>query len=50
MAVFRNETPALYTVLPEKKVDRIGGQMMASTHVYDISGVKINQTEVGGVH
>jgi hypothetical protein len=27
----------LYRVLPEKKVDRIANQMMASTHVYDLS-------------
>ncbi|MCP9264433.1 Splicing factor 3B subunit 2 [Dirofilaria immitis] len=33
------ETPAptLYTVLQERKIDRIAGQMMASTHVYDLS-------------
>ncbi|KRZ06503.1 Splicing factor 3B subunit 2 [Trichinella zimbabwensis] len=31
------ETPSLYTLLPEKKVDSIVGQMMASTHVYDLS-------------
>lgn len=32
-----NETPVLYQVIPEKKTDRLGGNMMASTHVYDIS-------------
>uniref|UniRef100_A0AC34FE72 PSP proline-rich domain-containing protein n=1 Tax=Panagrolaimus sp. ES5 TaxID=591445 RepID=A0AC34FE72_9BILA len=31
------DTPQLYTILPEKQVDRLRGQMMASTHVYDIS-------------
>ncbi|OUC39792.1 hypothetical protein D917_00822, partial [Trichinella nativa] len=31
------ETPSLYTLLPEKKVESIVGQMMASTHVYDLS-------------
>uniref|UniRef100_A0A182N944 PSP proline-rich domain-containing protein n=1 Tax=Anopheles dirus TaxID=7168 RepID=A0A182N944_9DIPT len=31
-----NETPVLYHVLPEKRNDRIGASMMASTHVYDI--------------
>ncbi|CAJ0591385.1 unnamed protein product [Cylicocyclus nassatus] len=32
------DTPAAaYHILPEKRVDRIGGQMMASTHVYDLS-------------
>lgn len=29
------ETPALYTVLPEKKT-AVGGAMMGSAHVYDI--------------
>lgn len=33
-----NETPVLYQVLPEKRNERIGGAMMASTHVYDIAG------------
>ncbi|KAG5681348.1 hypothetical protein PVAND_010792 [Polypedilum vanderplanki] len=33
-----NETPVLYHVLPEKRNERIGGSMMASTHVYDVSG------------
>lgn len=32
------DTPALYTVLPEKKVN-VGGALMGSTHVYDVSGV-----------
>lgn len=32
-----NETPVLYHVLPEKKTERIGASMMASTHVYDIA-------------
>lgn len=32
-----NETPVLYHVLPEKKNERIGTSMMASTHVYDIA-------------
>ena len=29
------ETPALYTVLPEKTA-AVGGAMMGSSHVYDI--------------
>jgi len=29
----------LYQVLPEKRGDRIGAAMMASTHVYDMTGV-----------
>ncbi|KAF5280867.1 hypothetical protein FQR65_LT03016 [Abscondita terminalis] len=33
------ETPVLYHVLPEKRNDRIGGAMMASGHVYDMTGV-----------
>jgi splicing factor 3B subunit 2 len=32
-----NETPLLYHVIPEKKNERIGGAMMASTHIYDIA-------------
>lgn len=38
-----NETPVLYHVLPEKKSDRIGGSMMASTHVYDIATAQQQQ-------
>lgn len=33
------DTPALYTVLPEKKTT-VGGAMMGSAHIYDISGVQ----------
>ena len=33
------DTPALYTVLPEKKVNVGAGTMMGSAHVYDVSGV-----------
>lgn len=36
---FRNETPVLYHILPEKRTDHIGGAMMASSHVYDMTGV-----------
>ena len=32
------DTPALYTVLPEKKVNVGSGTMMGSAHVYDVSG------------
>ena len=32
------DTPALYTILPEKKT-AVGGAMMGSAHVYDISAV-----------
>ncbi|KHJ76488.1 hypothetical protein OESDEN_23892, partial [Oesophagostomum dentatum] len=42
------DTPAAaYHILPEKRVDRVGGQMMASTHVYDLSK-KVGVTD-GGV-
>jgi hypothetical protein len=27
----------LYTILPEKKVERLGREIMGSTHVYDLS-------------
>ncbi|KAF5292351.1 hypothetical protein FQA39_LY03385 [Lamprigera yunnana] len=33
------ETPVLYHVLPEKRTDRIGSAMMASGHVYDMTGI-----------
>lgn len=33
-----SETPVLYQVLPEKRMDRVGGAMMASTHIYDMTG------------
>lgn len=31
------DTPALYQVLAERRVDRIGGSMMVSTHVFDMT-------------
>lgn len=31
-----NETPQLFQVLQEKRVDKIAGSMMASTHMYEI--------------
>lgn len=40
------ETPNLYTVIPEKRNDRIGTSMMGSTHTYDIS--KGTQPSGGG--
>lgn len=33
------DTPALYTVLPEKKT-AVGGAMMGSAHIYDMAGVQ----------
>lgn len=44
---FSGETPSLYTVLPEKRVDRISGSMMASTHVYDMTGMKEKSRATG---
>ncbi|XP_044727887.1 splicing factor 3B subunit 2 [Chrysoperla carnea] len=32
------ETPVLYQVLPERRNERLGTAMMASTHVYDMTG------------
>lgn len=31
------DTPALYTVLPEKRAEGVGRAMMGSTHTYDLS-------------
>ncbi|XP_052106749.1 splicing factor 3B subunit 2-like [Mytilus californianus] len=33
------ETPALYTILPEKK-QQVGAAMMGSSHIYDMTGVQ----------
>lgn len=51
---YGGETPAsLYQVLPEKRVDRMAGQMMGSSHVYDMSAAKKDKsgqpTVEGGV-
>ena len=40
VCVCRNETPQLFTVLPERRTGSVGGAMMASTHIYDVSGVR----------
>ncbi|KZC06185.1 Splicing factor 3B subunit 2 [Dufourea novaeangliae] len=32
------DTPALYTVLQERRTDGLGASMMGSTHVYDMTG------------
>ena len=47
------ETPNLYTVLPERRNERIGQSMMGSTHTYDlgqagISGARQAQAPVSG--
>uniref|UniRef100_A0A8D0GQ09 Splicing factor 3b subunit 2 n=1 Tax=Sphenodon punctatus TaxID=8508 RepID=A0A8D0GQ09_SPHPU len=34
-----SETPQLFTVLPEKRTVTVGGAMMGSTHIYDMSTV-----------
>lgn len=36
-----SETPVLYQVLPEKRLDRVGGAMMASTHIYDMTATGV---------
>ncbi|XP_030031608.2 LOW QUALITY PROTEIN: splicing factor 3B subunit 2 [Manduca sexta] len=41
------DTPALYQVLPERRVGLTSG-MMASTHVYDISAANPGKRAVGG--
>lgn len=37
----RNETPQLYTVLPERRTGPVGAAMMASTHIYEMSAVSV---------
>jgi len=44
------ETPALYTILPEKKTDRLGGAMMGSTHIYDIAAAMPGRPRLGGAN
>lgn len=39
LCVNRNETPQLFTVLPERRTGPVGAAMMASTHIYDMSAV-----------
>nr|XP_018900672.1 PREDICTED: splicing factor 3B subunit 2 [Bemisia tabaci] len=43
------ETPALYQVLAEKKMDRVGGAMMASTHTYEIPSLPSSIPNTGAV-
>jgi splicing factor 3B subunit 2 len=38
------ETPALYTVVPEKRA-AVGGAMLGSSHVYDLSEATGGQTK-----
>ncbi|XP_053908546.1 splicing factor 3B subunit 2 [Cuculus canorus] len=47
-----SETPQLFTVVPEKRTAMVGGAMMGSTHIYDMSAVlgrKGAVTEAQGV-
>jgi splicing factor 3B subunit 2 len=46
----RGETPALFTVLPEKTAN-VGAAMMGSSHIYDLSAAmpgQIKKTAAGG--
>ncbi|KAM7366421.1 hypothetical protein PAMP_015859 [Pampus punctatissimus] len=43
-----NETPQLFTVLPERRTGPVGAAMMASTHIYDISGAMAARKAGGG--
>ncbi|XP_029311303.1 LOW QUALITY PROTEIN: splicing factor 3B subunit 2 [Cottoperca gobio] len=38
-----NETPQLFTVLPERRTGPVGAAMMASTHIYDVSGAMVGR-------
>lgn len=42
MCVNRNETPQLFTVLPERRTGPVGSAMMASTHIYEMSAVSVS--------
>ena len=46
--MIRNETPQLYTVLPERRTGPVGAAMMASTHIYDMSAVSEMKKEKKG--
>uniref|UniRef100_A0A4W6DAI9 Splicing factor 3b, subunit 2 n=1 Tax=Lates calcarifer TaxID=8187 RepID=A0A4W6DAI9_LATCA len=43
-----NETPQLFTVLPERRTGSVGAAMMASTHIYDMSGAMAARKAGGG--
>ncbi|KAJ8007532.1 hypothetical protein DPEC_G00095000 [Dallia pectoralis] len=43
-----NETPQLFTVLPERRTGAVGTAMMASTHIYDVSGAMAGRKAGGG--
>lgn len=42
---FSGENPALFTVIPEKKTDRYGKEMMGSMHVYDFASLSKNSSK-----
>ncbi|XP_068164137.1 splicing factor 3B subunit 2 [Antennarius striatus] len=43
-----NETPQLFTVLPERRTGPVGAAMMASTHIYDMSGAIVSRKTGSG--
>ncbi|XP_067380916.1 splicing factor 3B subunit 2 isoform X1 [Channa argus] len=43
-----NETPQLFTVLPERRTGAVGAAMMASTHIYDMSTAVPSRKAGGG--
>ncbi|KAL2079229.1 hypothetical protein ACEWY4_024973 [Coilia grayii] len=43
-----NETPQLFTVLPERRTASVGAAMMASTHIYEVSGAMAGRKAGGG--
>lgn len=48
LVLHRSETPQLFTVLPEKRTATVGGAMMGSTHIYDMSTVSTWRTVLQG--
>jgi len=43
-----NETPQLFTVLPERRTGPVGPAMMASTHIYDMSAAAMAGRKAAG--
>lgn len=43
---YRSETPALFQVLAEKRVERVGGAMMGSTHIYEVGAKRGDTVEL----
>ncbi|XP_005945351.1 splicing factor 3B subunit 2 isoform X1 [Haplochromis burtoni] len=43
-----NETPQLFTVLPERRTGPVGAAMMASTHIYEMSAAMASRKAGGG--